>query len=128
MVKDKELKEKLLEKLMEDMDGRVVERDLKPKSKLVVKAEGDDPEELKEGIIEKLQGLELPKPEEMEEMSEEMGEEEDDDMEMAEEEMEEDEDLGDLDKLEEDEEYLSGMPFNMKEKLLKELRRKKKQS
>lgn len=128
MVKDKKLKEELLEKLIADMDERVVERDLKPKTKMVVKAEGDNPEEVKEKIIDKLQELELPSEEEMGEIEDKLSPEMEEDEEYPEEEMEEEEDLGDLDELEEDEEYLSSMPYKMKEKLLKELRKKKKQS
>lgn len=128
MVKDKKLKEELLEKLIADMDERVVERDLKPKTKMVVKAEGDNPEEVKEKIIDKLQELELPSEEEMGEIEDKLSPEMEEDEEYPEEEMEEEEDLGDLDELGEDEEYLSSMPYKMKEKLLKELRKKKKQS
>lgn len=122
MVKDKELKMQLLEKLMEDMDGRVLEKDIKPKSKMVIKAEGDNPEEMKEGVIEKLQGLELPDEEQLAEMSEGM-EPEMEDMEEEGEEMMEEE-MPEMD-MSEEEEYMSDMPLRMKEKLMKEKMKQK---
>lgn len=117
MVKDKELKMQLLEKLMEDMDGRVLEKDIKPKSKMVIKAEGDNPEDIKEGVIERLEGLELPDEEQLAEMSEDMEPE----MEGMEEEGEEmmEEEMPEMD-MSEEEEYMSDMPLRMKEKLMKE--------
>jgi hypothetical protein len=123
MVKDKELKMQLLEKLMEDMDGRVLENDIKPKSKMVIKAQGDNPEEMKEGIIEKLQGLELPDEEQLAEMSEEV-EPEMEDMEEEGEEMMEEEEYPEMD-MSEEEEYMSDMPLRMKEKLMKEKMKQK---
>lgn len=117
MVKDKELKMQLLEQLMEDMDGRVVEKDIKPKSKMVIKAQGDNPEEIKEGVIDKLQDLELPDEEQLAEMSEGMEPEMEDMEEEGEEMMEED--MPEMD-MSEEEEYMSDMPLRMKEKLMKE--------
>jgi hypothetical protein len=119
MVKDKELKMQLLEKLMEDMDGRVLENDIKPKSKMVIKAAGDNPEEVKEGVIERLEGLELPDEEQLAEMSGEMEPE----MEGMEEEMMEEE-MPEMD-MSEEEEYMSDMPLRMKEKLMKEKMKQK---
>lgn len=128
MVKDKELKMQLLEKLMEDMDGRVLEKDIKPKSKMVIKAEGEDPEEMKEGVIEKLKGLKLPSEEQLAEMSGEMEPEmemegEGMDMEVEGEEGEEEE-MPEMD-MSEEEDYMSGMPLRMKEKLMKEKMKQK---
>jgi len=119
MVKDKELKMQLLEKLMEDMDGRVLENDIKPKSKMVIKAAGDNPEEVKEGVIERLEGLEPPDEEQLAEMSGEMEPE----MEGMEEEMMEEE-MPEMD-MSEEEEYMSDMPLRMKEKLMKEKMKQK---
>lgn len=129
MVKDKELKMQLLEKLMEDMDGRVLEKDIKPKSKMVIKAEGEDPEEMKEGVIEKLKGLKLPSEEQLAEMSGEMEPEmemegEGMDMEVEGEEGEEEEEMPEMD-MSEEEDYMSGMPLRMKEKLMKEKMKQK---
>lgn len=128
MVKDKELKMQLLEKLMEEMDGRVLEKDIKPKSKMVIKAEGEDPEEMKEGVIEKLKGLKLPSEEQLVEMSGEMEPEmemegEGMDMEVEGEEGEEEE-MPEMD-MSEEEEYMSDMPLRMKEKLMKEKMKQK---
>jgi hypothetical protein len=110
MIKDKELKMQLLEQLMDEMDGRVIERDLKPKSKLVVKAEGDNPEEMKDEVVDKLSKLDLPDEEDMAEMSEEempeMEEDMEEEMPMMEEEGEDD--------------YMDSMPLGMKEKLMKQ--------
>ena len=125
MVKDKELKMQLLEKLMEDMDGRVLENDIKPKSKMVIKAAGDNPEEVKEGVIERLEGLELPDEEQLAEMSGEMEPEmEGMEEEMMGEEMMEEEDYPEMD-MSEEEEYMSDMPLRMKEKLMKEKMKQK---
>ena len=115
---DKEEKMKILEEMMEEMDGRVGES-LKPKSKMVIKAEGDDPEEMKEGIIDKLEGLELPSEEDMEEMSEGMESEESEE-EMSEG-MEEDEEEM------EEEDYMSELPQRMKEKLMEAKKKKRKE-
>lgn len=60
MVDDKKEKMAVLQELMKQMGSRVAEKDLKPKTMMVIKAKGDNPEELKKGIISKLQGLELP--------------------------------------------------------------------
>ena len=99
--------------LLGDMEGRVLERDLKPKSKMVIKAEGDNPEEMKEEIINKLSSLDLPEESEMAEMAESSLSEEDE--EMPEEMMEDELDL--------DEEVLNEMPLSMKEKLLRSKKR-----
>jgi hypothetical protein len=120
MIKDKELKMQLLEKLMDEMDGRVLERDLKPKSKLVVKAEGDNPEEMKDEVVDKLSKLDLPDEEDMAEMSE-MSEEEMPEMEEEMPEMEEDmEDEMPMMEEEGEDDYLDSMPLGMKEKLMKQ--------
>lgn len=112
MIKDKELKMKLLEQLMDEMDGRVLEKDIKPKSKLVVKAEGDDPEMMKEEIVDKLSKLELPNKEDLAEMSEGMMPE------MEEEDMEEEE-MPEMEEEGEDD-YMDSLPLGMKEKLMKQ--------
>lgn len=64
-MKDKKKKMKVLEELMEKMGSRMSERDLKPKARMVIQAEGDDPEQMKEDIIDKLQSMELPDKKEM---------------------------------------------------------------
>ncbi len=87
MIKDKEIKEEILKELMSQMGNRVYENDLKPKkTKMVIKASGDNPEEVKEKVIEKLQSIELPSEEDMKDMEESMPEED----EMMEEEGEDD--------------------------------------
>ena len=60
MLKDKELKQKILKAMMSSMDDRVVENDLMPKTKMVIKAEGDNPKDLKKEVINKLQSIEMP--------------------------------------------------------------------
>jgi len=109
-MQDKEMKMKLLEELMESMGSRMSDRDLKPmhegKSKLVIKAEGDDPEEMKDEVVDKLEGIELPDEEAMAEMSSD----EDMEDERVEEEGEDD--------------YLAEMPVRMREKIM-EMRKKK---
>lgn len=121
MIKDKELKMELLNKLMKEMDGRVIEKDLKPKTKMVVKAEGDSPEDVKEEVMAKLAKMDLPSEEDMGEMAEDMGEEG---------EMEEKELPSDLEGLameeeayvpeeEEDDSYMDDLPEFMKKKLKK---------
>lgn len=139
MIKDKELKMKLLEQLMDEMDGRVLERDLKPKSKLVVKAEGDDPQKMKEEVVDKLSKLKLPSKEELAAMGEDMKPE----MEMEGKNMEaelesegpemEGEDNGESEsegempesEMEGEEDYMDSMPLRMKEKLMMQKRMQK---
>lgn len=111
MIKDKELKLELLKKLMKDMDGRVVENDLKPKTEMVVKAEGSSPEETKQKIIDKLSNLPLPDEKEVagdpDKAMESMG-------------------SGGMEECapeeRDDQSYLDEMPSSMKEKLLKAMK------
>lgn len=147
MLKDRDLKMKLLEQIMGDMKGREVERDLKPKSKMVVSAKGDNPEEMKENVIDKLEGMELPDEKEMEKMSEMVGDKKEEEpeesleegMEEGEEEYADEEELSALDKLkeqgmedlegesdeEEDEDFLGEMPESLKKAILKMKKKKK---
>ena len=90
---DKKMKMSVLEDLMKKMDGRVVDRDIKPKSKLMIHAEGDDPEKMKEEIVEKLSEMKLPDKKEMKEIKKDM----DDD----------------------DDSYMNHMPYKMKKALKK---------
>jgi hypothetical protein len=113
MIKDKELKMELLKKLMKDMDSRVVEKELKPSTKMVVKAEGDSPEEVKEEVLDKLSKMDLPSEEDMSEMAEMDERELPSDMEGME--TEEDPFIPE----EEDDEYMEDLPEYMKRKLKK---------
>jgi len=74
MIKDKDLKEEILAELLSKLDANVMKNDLDPikekKTKLVVKAEGDSPEQVKEEVVKKLSSLKLPDEEEMEDMEE----------------------------------------------------------
>ena len=99
---DKKNKMEVLEELMAKMGGRIAERDLKPRSKMVIKAEGDNPEEMKEEIIDKLKKIDLPDEEEVKEMESEVPKE------MME---------------EEDDSYLDVMPENLKKAILKKLKK-----
>lgn len=115
------MKLELLKELMKGMDERVVENDIMPKTKMVVKAEGDSPEEVKEEIISKLGEIDMPDEEEMEEEMIPEG------MEEMEEEMDEEsmeEEVSEEMEEEDDEDYLSEMPQRMREALA-ELKKKK---
>lgn len=96
MIKDKKEKKDVLKELMKQMSSRVADNDLKPKlddeeielpekkTGMVIKAEGDSPEQIKEDVIEKLGKMDLPDEEDMEEIEEKFSghkeeEEEDDD-------------------------------------------------
>jgi len=101
-IKDKKLKKDILKELQKKLSGSVAENDLKPKTKMVIKAEGDSPEQVKEEVIEKLQKLKLPDEKELEEMEEEMPEEM----------MEEDEDEDD---------FMNELPEGLRKALMKKL-------
>ena len=60
MVNDKEMKLALLKQIMADMGDRVAESDLKPKTTMMIKASGDNPEDVKSKVIDKLSALDLP--------------------------------------------------------------------
>lgn len=100
-IKDKKEKQGVLKEILKQMGGRVAKNDFKPKTKMVIEAEGDNPEEIKEDVIEKLGSLKLPGKEDMKEMEE--------DLETPEEEMEEDED------------FMSELPEGMRKALMKKL-------
>ena len=102
-IKDKKMKKGILKELMKQMGNRVADNDFKPKegkTKMVIEAEGDSPEEIKEEVIEKLQTLELPSKKDMKEMGAESEEEEE----------EEDED-----------DFMSELPEGMRKALMKKL-------
>jgi hypothetical protein len=108
MLKDKELKQAILKALMVSMDDRVAENDLKPRAKMVIKAEGDNPEEIKENVIDKLENLKLP--------------------EMKEEDMEEEEMEGEECEMEDgecEEDYMMDMPESLRKALMKNLKKNK---
>lgn len=104
MIKDKEEKKAVLEEILKQMGGRVVENDLKPKTKMIVKAEGDSPEEAKEVILKKLSKIELPEEDEMGEMLPMDGEDE----EMEDEEGEDD--------------FMSELPEGLRKALMKKIK------
>lgn len=106
MLKDKKLKQEILKSLMSSMDENIAENDLKPKTKMVIKATGDSPEDVKEEVINKLQGMNLPDENENEEK---MGMPKMEGCPMEDEEMEDD--------------YLSEMPTALKEALMKKLKK-----
>ena len=100
-IKDKKEKQGVLKEILKQMTGRVADNDFKPKTKMVIEAEGDSPEEIKEDVIEKLGTLDLPNKDDMKEMEE--------GMETPEEEMEEDDD------------FMSELPEGMRKALMKKL-------
>ena len=113
------LKRSVLKEILDELDGRVLEQDIKPlhekKAKLIIKAEGDSPEEAKEEVLEKLSKLELPGEEDMPEMEEELDEE------MPEEEMldeELDPEMEESEDEEEDEDFLDSLPPLTRKKYL----------
>lgn len=72
MIKDKEMKESILKKMLKDFKiGGEDKKAPETKTVLVAKASADTPEEAKKIILDKLAKTEVPKVEEMEEESEE---------------------------------------------------------
>jgi hypothetical protein len=100
MIENKKEKLNVLQQILKSLEDRVVKHDLDPlvegkKTKMVIKAEGDSPEDVKEEVIKKLQGMSLPESEDVED------------------EMIEDE----------DEDYLADMPEALKEAIKKKLKK-----
>lgn len=103
-IKDKKEKQSILKDLLKQMSGRVAENDLKPKkTKMVIEAEGDSPEEIKDTVIEKLGTMKLPDAKDLEDMEE--------DMETPEEE-----------EMEGDDDFLSELPEGLMKALKKKLK------